>query len=239
MGRSLWSQRRGKGSPTFQAKLFGTRSSYSAPDAVERQEIVWGEVEELYKESGRNSIIAHIRLGSGKEQFVVAAEGLAVGRKIQQGSQAGIEIGNVLFLKGIPEGCPIFNIEKTPGDGGKLARSTGTYGFIVTKDQRRAFVRLSSGKTIELPLESRATIGNVAGGGRKEKPFVKAGNRFYALKAKKIKYPTVRGVAMNAVDHPFGGAQHHPGKSKSTARNAPPGRKVGAIASSRTGRKKK
>jgi large subunit ribosomal protein L2 len=92
---------------------------------------------------------------------------------------------------------------------------------------------------ITLPLNSRATIGNVSCGGRTEKPFVKAGNKFHAMRAKRKFYPWVRGVAMNAVDHPFGGAQHHPGKSKSTSRNAPPGRKVGAIASTRTGRRKK
>ena len=89
-----------------------------------------------------------------------------------------------------------------------------------------------------MPLDARATIGVIAGGGRKTKPFVTAGAKFKSNESKK-KYPIVRGVAMNAVDHPFGGYQHHVGHSKSTSRHAPPGRKVGAIASKRTGRKKK
>ena len=111
--------------------------------------------------------------------------------------------------------------------------------MLITKDAKKATVKLPSKKLVNLPLNVRATIGNVSCGGRGEKPFVKAGNKFHAMKAKKKLYPRVRGVAMNALDHPFGGAQHHPGKSKSTARNAPPGRKVGSIASKRTGRRKK
>ena len=87
--------------------------------------------------------------------------------------------------------------------------------------------------------ECRATIGCVGGGGRKDKPFVKAGKRWHAMRAKHKKHPYPRAVAMNALNHPFGGANHHPGKSKSTSRHAAPGRKVGDIASRRTGRRKK
>lgn len=109
----------------------------------------------------------------------------------------------------------------------------------MAKDNKNATIKMPSGNMIKLPLDVRATIGNVSCGGRQDKPMVKAGNKFYAMKAKKKMWPRVRGVKMNAVDHPFGGASHHPGKSKSTSRNAPPGRKVGAIASTRTGRRKK
>ncbi len=239
MGKKLLSQRRGKGSPTFLARGAEIDAQYALADAVQKESKVRGEVVGLIKESGRNNIIAQVLLDNGLKQFVIAAEGIALGQKIEQGKEATIEIGNVLFLKNIPEGCPIFNIEKTPGDGGTLAKGTGIYGFIVTKDSGKAFVKLSSGKTIKLGMENRATIGNSAGGGRREKPFVKAGARFHAFRARNRKYPRVRGVAMNAVDHPFGGSQHHAGKSKSTSRHAPPGRKVGAIASSRTGRRKK
>lgn len=97
----------------------------------------------------------------------------------------------------------------------------------------------TSGKIKQIDLACRATIGCAAGGGRQEKPMVKAGTAFHLCKARKKWFPTVRGVKMNALDHPFGGSAHHAGKSKSTSRNAPPGRKVGAIASKRTGRIKK
>ena len=239
MGKKLLSQRRGKGSPTFIAKRGGIDTEYISIDHLQKEEMVLGEVIGLVKDSGRTNILAEVWLGNGKNEFVVAAEGMSVGQRIEQGRQASVEIGNVLFLRDIPEGCPIFNIERTPGDGGSLAKGTGVYGFIATKGSGRAFVRLSSGKTVQLSLDARATIGNAAGGGRKEKPFVKAGARWHFFRARNRKYPRVRGVAMNAIDHPFGGSQHHPGKSKSTSRNAPPGRKVGAIASSRTGRRKK
>ncbi|MDD3178611.1 MAG: 50S ribosomal protein L2, partial [Candidatus ainarchaeum sp.] len=77
------------------------------------------------------------------------------------------------------------------------------------------------------PLGVRATIGVVAASGRTNKPFVTAGSKFHAMKAKSKPYPRVSGVAMNPVDHPFGGFQHHVGHSKSTSRHAPAGRKVG------------
>ncbi len=184
MGKRLISQRRGKASTTFKAKLKGIKASYSSLDSEEKERMVLGEVTELIKESGRNSVLANVMLENGHNETVIAAEGLNVGQKIEQGQNANVEIGNVLFLKSVPEGCPVFNIEKIPGDGGSIAKSTGTYGFIVTKDTKKAFVKLSSGKTIKLSLGVRATVGNAAGGGRKEKPFIKAGNRWHAFKAR-------------------------------------------------------
>ena len=98
-------------------------------------------------------------------------------------------------------------------------------------------VVLPSGEMKRLDPECRATIGVVAGGGRTEKPHVKAGNKYHKMKTRGTKWPNVRGVAMNAVDHPFGGGgRQHPGKPKSISRDAPPGRKVGDISSRRTGR---
>ncbi|MFA4907991.1 MAG: 50S ribosomal protein L2, partial [archaeon] len=150
-----------------------------------------------------------------------------------------ITVGNIMALQELPEGCPIFNIERIPGDGGSLVRASGLYGLVMSKEKNRVFVKLPSGKIIALNPAARATIGCSAGGGRKEKPMVKAGTAHMLAKARGRAYPVVRGVAMNPPSHPFGGSQHHPGKSKSTARSAPPGRKVGAIASKRTGRRKK
>ena len=84
----------------------------------------------------------------------------------------------------------------------------------------------------------RATIGVLAGGGRKDKPFLKAGKKFHAYRTRGKQYPTVRGVAMNAVAHPHGGGGHqHVGKPYTVKRGASPGRKVGSVAASRTGRK--
>ncbi|MFN3622276.1 MAG: 50S ribosomal protein L2, partial [Nitrososphaerales archaeon] len=103
----------------------------------------------------------------------------------------------------------------------------------------KSIIRMPSGKTIMLSNKCRAMIGSVAGGGRLEKPLLKAGKNYWLHKAKVKPYPRVRGVAMPVVYHPFGGGRHqHPGKSTSTSRNAPPGRKVGHLAPRKTGRKR-
>lgn len=237
MGKRLISQRRGRGTNTFKAKLKGIKSEYLSTET--QKGLMQGEVTQLVKDTGRNAIMAEITFKTGEKQMIVAAEGLFIGSNVEQGDGAAVSIGNTTQIGSLPEGCPIFNIEKIRGDGGSIVKSSGNYALLITKDTKKAIVKLPSRKLLNLPLNVRATVGNVSCGGRKEKPFVKAGNKFHAMKAKKILYPRVRGVAMNALDHPFGGAQHHPGKSKSTSRNAPPGRKVGAIASKRTGRRKK
>lgn len=240
MGRPLKSQRRGKGSGLFRAtKHAVAKAEYKTFDAQQKTALVKAQVVALKTDPARSALLAELLYEDNSRGHVVAAEGLQLNQIIEVGKSAKLSIGNVLVLSQIPEGCPVFAVEKIPGDGGTLIRSSGTYGLIVTKDGKRAFVKMPSGKTLAANLNGRATVGSVSCGGRREKPFVKAGARFRAMKAKHKKYPTVRGVAMNPVSHPFGGSQHHPGKSKSTSRHAPAGRKVGAIASSRTGRRKK
>lgn len=240
MGKRLMSQRRGKGSPTFLATKHAIADSRYIPFGREQEEgVLRGRVVRLMADSARSGIMVEIVFENNEKEIVIAADGIAVGQEIQYGKDAELKIGNANQLGELAEGCPIFNVERNPGDGGELARASGGYAIIVTKDRKKIYVKLPSGKTIALNPKCRATIGCAAGGGRVEKPFVKAGNKYFAKKARRKKWPLVRGVAMNAVDHPFGGSQHHPGKSKSTSRNAPPGRKVGQIASSRTGRRKK
>ena len=235
MGKRLTSQRRGKGGHTFKAKLKGIESRYT----IQKEELLRGEIVDLVKDTGRNAIMTNIVFDNGQKESVVAAEGIHVGQTIEQGRGAKIQVGNITYLGEVPEGCPVFNLEKIAGDGGTLAKTAGSYALLITRDKKKATIKMPSGKLIQLPLDTRATIGNSSCGGKGDKPMVKAGSKFFAMKAKKKFWPSVRGVAMNAVDHPFGGAQHHAGKSKSTSRNAPPGRKVGSIASKRTGRRKK
>jgi large subunit ribosomal protein L2 len=235
MGKRLTSQRRGRGTNTFKAKLNGLESKYLA----QSEDLLKGEIIDFKKESGRNTIMTKIVFNNGQIEEVIAPEGIYVGQQIEQGPGASLNVGNVAPLESLPEGCPIFNIEKIAGDGGTLVKSAGGYALILSKDKQKATIKMPSGKLVVLPLTVRAMIGNASCGGKSEKPFTKAGPKYFAMKSKKKFWPTVRGVAMNAVDHPFGGSQHHAGKSKSTSRNAPPGRKVGAIASKRTGRRKK
>ncbi len=240
MGKSLRAQRRGKGSFTFIATKNATADvAYLRVKDTEPTGVLSGQIVALETDRGRSAILAHVLFANGKEEYMIASEGLLEGQTVEMGRNAPLGLGNVLPLARIPEGCPIFSIEKIAEDGGSLVRAAGLYGLIMSKTEKFALIKLSSGKTIELPLECRATVGCVAGGGRHEKPLLKAGAKFHLMRARRRHYPGLRGVAMNAVDHPFGGSQHHAGKSKSTKRNAPPGRKVGAIASSRTGRRKR
>jgi len=240
MGKRLKSQRRGKGSSRYRAtKNARAESKYFSVSEKEQQSVERAQVIDLVTDPIRTTVLQKILNEQGQETFVVAPEGVVVGQEIEIGRNASVAVGSIMALQDIPEGCPICNIELTPGDGGQLVRSSGSYGLIVTKDSKKAYVKMPSGKNKPISLNSRATIGCVACGGRKEKPFVKAGAKFHAMKAKSRLYPRLRGVAQNVRDHPFGGAQHHPGKSKSTRRGAAAGRKVGAIASKRTGRRKK
>lgn len=125
-----------------------------------------------------------------------------------------------------------------PGDGGKLVRAGGSYATVVSHDAKKTVIQLPSGQFKTLDSSCRATVGVSAGGGRKDKPFVKAGKKFFAFRARGKQYPIVRGVAMNPVAHPHGGGSHqHIGKPSTVKRGAPPGRKVGSIAADRSGRK--
>ena len=101
-------------------------------------------------------------------------------------------------------------------------------------------VLLTKPKNIEINNKCRATIGIISGGGRKEKPFMKAGEKYYSKKAKGQVYPTTKGVKMTAASHPHGGGRHRrPGKSTTVSRHSPPGKKVGLIAARSSGRKKR
>jgi large subunit ribosomal protein L2 len=239
MGKRLRSQRRGKGSKTYTAKVRGAKPSYPSVALTKEKPVIKGEVVDFIKEPGRQAILAEVMLENNETILMLAPEGMCLYDEVEIGERARVKIGNVLPLKSIPEGCPIFNIEKDLGSNGAYVRATGEFALLVAKEADKAIVRMPSGKMREFPLEARATIGCVSSGMRKEKPFVKAGNKYYYAKSKRLMYPRVRGVAMNAADHPFGGEQHHVGKSKSVSRHAPPGAKVGHIASRRTGRRKR
>ncbi|MDO8625186.1 MAG: 50S ribosomal protein L2 [Candidatus Diapherotrites archaeon] len=240
MGKSLRSQRRGKGSFTFLATRKGRADvRYVRVVDYATAGVLSGQILGFETDAGRSAVLAKVLFENGKEEYMVAAEGLMTGQSIEIGNAAHVAVGNVLPLENVPEGCPVFCVEKTLEDGGTMVRAAGLYGLLMSKTDKSGLVKLSSGKTVSVPLACRATIGCVAAGGRHEKPLVKAGAKFHLKKARRHHYPGIRGVAQNAVDHPFGGSGHHPGKSKSTSRNAPPGRKVGAIASSRTGRRKR
>ena len=237
MGKRITSQNRGKGTPTYRAPSH----RYKAPLKLikaDKNETVKARVVEVLHDPARSAPIGRVELPDGTERLLLIPESLCVGDEIACGASAEIKAGNILPLAEIPEGVPICNIESQPGDGGCFARASGVYAMLVAHDVQKTVVQLPSGEMKWLHPHCRAMIGTVAGGGRLDKPFVKAGKKFHKLRSRAAKYPRVRGVAMNVVDHPFGGGGwQHPGRPKTVSRNAPPGRKVGSIAARRTGKR--
>ncbi|ELY95232.1 50S ribosomal protein L2P [Natrialba hulunbeirensis JCM 10989] len=236
MGRRILGQRRGRGTPTFRAPSHRYKAKLEHKKE-EDDDVIRGTVVDIEHDPARSAPVAAVEFEDDDQRLVLAPEGISVGEELQVGVSAEIKAGNTLPLAEIPEGVPVCNVEANPGDGGKFARSSGVNADLITHDRNAAVIQLPSGEVKRLDPQCRATIGVVAGGGRTEKPMVKAGNKYHKMKARGTKWPRVRGVAMNAVDHPFGGGgRQHPGKPKSVSRDAPPGRKVGDISSRRTGR---
>ncbi|AEH35665.1 50S ribosomal protein L2 [Halopiger xanaduensis] len=236
MGRRILGQRRGRGTSTFRAPSHRYKAKLDHKNE-EDDDVVRGTVVDIEHDPARSAPVAAVEFEDGDQRLILVPEGISVGEEIQVGVSAEIKPGNTLPLAEIPEGVPVCNVEANQGDGGKFARASGVNADLITHDRNAAVIQLPSGEVKRLDPQCRATIGVVAGGGRTEKPMVKAGNKHHKMKARGTKWPRVRGVAMNAVDHPFGGGgRQHPGKPKSVSRDAPPGRKVGDISSRRTGR---
>lgn len=238
MGKRLRVQRGGRGSPTFRASKKGKVAPVKYPPLTDDR--LSGVVTDLLHDTGRGAPLMYVEVSGGRGYYIPASEGVHIGQNVNIGLDVPVRVGNVLPLGVIPEGTMVCNIERRPGDGGRIARSSGTYATVVSHIAGGTVVKMPSKRNIELPNDSRATVGIVAGGGRREKPFMKAGERYLLKKAKGHVYPTTKGVSMAAASHPHGGGRHrHPGKSTTVSRHAPPGRKVGLIAARSSGKKKR
>jgi len=237
MGKNLIQQRRGRGTATFRAPSF--RYKGKAKFNKISEDVLKGRIKDIIKCQGHSAPLLKIKFENGEEVLMIAPEGVRVGESIRSGPEAKIKRGYILPLKNIPEGTPVFNIELNPGDGGKFVKASGNTAKIVGKTSAGVSIKLPSNKQKIFNPECRACIGIIAGSGRTEKPLLKAGNRYYAKKAKNKLYPKVQGTSMNAVAHPFGSKSSHvKGRPTQASRNAPPGRKVGSIAPKRTGHKR-
>lgn len=241
MGKSLIQQRHGKGTIVFRARSFKwkTEINYRSYDDSEKNGTLKGKVVDLIDCPGHTAPIAVIEYENGDQAFIPAPYSIKVNDEVAAGSQSPLQPGCVLPLKNIPEGTSIFNIELKPGDGGSLCRTAGSSAKILSTVQGKIMIQLPSKKVKSFDPKCRATIGIIAGSGRLDKPFLKAGKKHHAMRALGKYYPRTSGVAMNAVNHPFGsGRGRHPGKPKTAPRFAPPGRKVGKIRAKKTGRGK-
>jgi len=235
MGKRIKVQRRGRGTPVFQSAHTGKVSQARYPQVS--AESLRGTVKDIVHESGRAAPLAVIELENGETYYSAAPEGTYVDQEIVIGAKASLVVGNVIPLGRVPEGTLVNNLELKPGDGGRIVRASGTYATVIAHNLGKTVVKLPSKKSILLPAESRATIGVVSGGGRLEKPRLKAGESYHAAKANNKVYPTAHGVKMTAASHPHGGGRHRrPGKSTTVSRNSPPGAKVGLIAARTSGR---
>ncbi len=236
MGKRIISQARGKGGPRYKAPSFkyaGAATHRSWANATLR-----GLVRKFVHCPGHSSPLAVVEYEDGEVSLQIAPEGIRVGDELQTGLEAPIEVGNTTALKNIPEGAFIYNIEGKPGDGGKYARSSGICARVASKAEDKIIVRMPSKKNRIFNPACRASIGVTAGGGRTEKPILKAGKKYFKMKAKNKLWPKVSGGSMNAVDHPFGNKRSsRKSKSKPVPRHAPPGRKVGMLRPRTTGRK--
>lgn len=143
-------------------------------------------------------------LSTVRSETFVATEGLSTGSFVYCGKKASLAVGNVLPLSALPEGTIVCNVEEKPGDRGSLARASGNYATVVGHDVDAGITRLKlpSGSKKIVKSAARATIGMVAGGGRIDKPLLKAGAAYHKFKPKRNCWPKTRGVAMNPVDHP-------------------------------------
>jgi large subunit ribosomal protein L2 len=239
MGKRIILQRRGKGTSTFRAPShrYLVDLRYRRIDEVEKNGVIRGKVVDILHDPARSAPLLDIEFEDGERRYALAMEGVKVGDTISYGTNAPVVQGNTLPLASIPEGTPIHNIEHRVGDGGKFIRSSGDYGLLISHDGKRTIVQLPSGELKTFDSQCRATIGIVAGGGRRDKPLLKAGKKYHALKHKAKYWPVVGKVNMNPVDHPHGGGSGKPGKPTTMKRGTPPGRNVGLIAPRRTGKR--
>lgn len=240
MGKNLIQQRRGKGTTTFRAPSFRYigRAKHIRFGKEFEQGVNQGVIVDIIHCPGHSAPLARVAFEK-EDVLMIAPEGVRVGYPIFAGKDALPNVGNILPLSQIPEGTPVYNIENVPGDGGKFVRSSGSFARVLSKTMDGALVLMPSKKKKLFSLLCRACIGVVAGGGRTEKPILKAGAKFWKMRARNRYWPKVSGLAMNAVAHPYGGSRSSKlGKVTIAPRFAPPGRKVGLLRPSRTGKKR-
>ncbi len=240
MGKRLITQARGKGGPRYRASSHNWYGTVEFPAPSEKA--VKGEILDVVHSSGHAAPLAVLKFENGNCALIPAPVGVQKDETIWSGPGAPLSPGNIVPIGEVPSGYPLCNLERIPYNGPEMVRVAGSAAIVVGKEGGLVMVRLPSKRTVSLDPRCRATIGVVAGGGRTEKPWVKAGNKFHMLHARGGRvYPHVSGVAKNSVDHPFGGSHRRSLGIPSTTRKwgIPPGRKVGQLGARRTGRKKR
>ena len=176
-----------------------------------------GVVHSIEYDPNRTSRIALIHYVDGEKRYIIAPNGLAVDQRIKSGEGVEPEVGNALFLKNIPLGTVIHNIEMKPGQGAKIARSAGGFAQLAARDGKYAVIKLPSGETRQILVTCLATIGTVSNSDHALVRSGKAGRSRWLGRR-----PRVRGVVMNPVDHPMGGGEGRASGGHPRSRNGIP-----------------
>ncbi len=194
--------RNNQGRITVRHRGGGHKRRYRLIDFKRDKHGVPGRVATVEYDPNRNARISLIVYADGEKRYILTPAGLTVGAQVMAGPGAEIRVGNALPLRNIPLGTQVHNVELKPGKGGQIARSAGASATLVAKDGPHAQIRLRSGEIRRVRQECAATIGTVGNADHSNLELGKAGRkRWLGIR------PTVRGVAMNPIDHPHGGGE--------------------------------
>ncbi|HXW66292.1 MAG TPA: 50S ribosomal protein L2 [Thermoplasmata archaeon] len=234
MGKRIISRRRGSGTGTYRSPSHRHPGPvYHPPPSL----VGDGRVVRIVPAPGRTAPVAEVAGPDGTELRILASAGLATGDTVafQEGR---VDRGSILPLGRIPDGTLVSNLEVKPFDGGRLVRAAGSSALVVAHSAGEVTVQLPSGRFKQFLATCRAQVGAIGGGGRRERPIIKAGKKVLATRSLARAPFKVRGVAMNPVNHPFGGGAHqHVGRPSTVSSGTWPGAKVGRF--SRATRTKK
>lgn len=196
------SGRNNNGHVTTRHKGGGHKQHYRVVDFKRNKDGIPAKIERLEYDPNRSANLALLCYTDGERRYIIAPKGAVVGQQVISGSEAPIKMGNALPIRNIPVGTTIHCIEMLPGKGAQLARAAGTSVQLLAREGSYAQLRLRSGEIRRVHVECRATIGEVGNEEHSLRSIGKAGaNRWRGIR------PTVRGVAMNPVDHPHGGGE--------------------------------
>ena len=201
-GKNSTGGRNNLGRITSRARGAGHKRKFRSIDWYRRKDDVVAKVERIEHDPNRSAFLALIKYTDGEFNYIIAPNKLSVGEEIISGRNKEIKIGNCMPLSDIPSGTDIHNIELSPNGGGKLVRSAGSFAQVSGSDENYSIIKLNSGEIRKIISTARATIGSVSNSDHQNIKIGKAGRNRW-----KGKRPSVRGVAMNPVDHPHGGGE--------------------------------
>jgi large subunit ribosomal protein L2 len=230
MGKRIISRRRGAATGPYRSPSHRHHGAvyHPAPNIAGTATVV-----AILQAPGRSAPVADVRMPEGQLVRTIASAGLSTGDHVAL-NRGAVDRGSLLPLAEIPDGTLVSNLEVHPFDGGRLVRAAGASALVVAHTGREVTVQLPSGAFKLFLGACRAQVGAIAGGGRGERPFTKAGKKVNAYRSLAKAPFKVRGVAMNPVNHPFGGGAHqHVGRPSTVSSGAWPGAKVGRFSKRR------